>query len=423
MNRCNILRHSYLGNLFKIFIFIPFLGLLFSACNYGGSNTDPDYSSAKIVESSSPSLGNNAWSVASEPELIFGDKEGDRNFQFYRVYSVIQLSNGTIVVSNSGTHDLRFFDSNGSFIKSTGQNGRGPGDFGDFSSMRLQKYDDDSFLVSDNANIRGQIFSNDGDLITVNSLEKINNSGTPSITGVYTDSSLQILAVIGSGAMRPGNPGEVIQHEFGFHRLLPDWSYDKMVYKIPARPRIENEYRGTTTFPYIPLTADPLYVTDSINGALFSAASQPSITRVDTAGIITHIYQWNLPRTKTDSIWDRYKQEYYLDPLSNNPDRKAQYEHMLTQDLPIPENIPAISKLKTDSDGNIWAKRFVLPWDETEVWDILSSTGEWLTTVDVPQSYTITEIGSDYLLGYTRKNGFIEIVKMPLTKNIYYPLL
>ena len=394
-----------------------FFCVLLTACKNGDSNTDPDYSSANVVESSFPSLGENAWSVASEPELIFGSEVGDENFQFYRVFSVIQLSNGNIVVSNSGTHELRFFDSNGNFIKSTGQNGRGPGDFGDFSSMRLYKYNDDSFLVYDYANIRVQIFSNDGELVTANSLEKINNAGTSSIIGVYTDGSVLILAVIGSGAMRPGNPGAVIQHEFGFHRLLPDWTYDKMVHKIPARPRIENEYRGTTNFPYIPLTADPIYVTDSINGALFSIASDPSITRVDTAGIITHIFQWNLPGTKTDSIWDRYKQEYYLEPLSSTPDRKAQYEHMLSQDLPIPENIPAISELKIDVEGNIWAKRFLLPWDETAIWDILSSNGDWLTTIEVPQSLVITEIGSDYLLGYTRRNGFIEIIKIPLRKN------
>jgi len=392
-------------------------GFLFSACGNGDSNTNTDYSSAEIIESSSPSLGDNAWSVASEPELLFGSEEEDKNFQFYRVYSVKQLSNGNIAVSNSGTHELRFFDSDGKFIKSTGQSGQGPGDFGDWSSMKLHKYSADSFLVNDNANIRGQIFSNDGELITVHSIEKINNSGTPSITGVYTDTSILILAVIGSGAMRPGNPGEIIQHEFGFHRLLPDWTYDKMVFKIPARPRIENEFRGTTTFPYIPLTADPIYVTDSKNGALFSIASEPTITRVDTTGIITHTYEWNLPRTKTDSIWDRYKEEYYLEPLSSTPDRKAQYEHMLSQDLPIPENIPAISDLKIDVEGNIWAKRFALPWDETGVWDILSSNGSWITTIEVPQSFAITEIGSDYLLGYTRRNGFIEIAKFPLNKN------
>jgi len=392
-------------------------GFLFSACGNGDSNTNTDYSSAEIIESSSPSLGDNAWSVASEPELLFGSEEEDKNFQFYRVYSVKQLSNGNIAVSNSGTHELRFFDSDGKFIKSTGQSGQGPGDFGDWSSMKLHKYSADSFLVNDNANIRGQIFSNDGELITVHSIEKINNSGTPSITGVYTDTSILILAVIGSGAMRPGNPGEIIQHEFGFHRLLPDWTYDKMVFKIPARPRIENEFRGTTTFPYIPLTADPIYVTDSKNGALFSIASEPTITRVDTTGIITHTYEWNLPRTKTDSIWDRYKEEYYLEPLSSTPDRKAQYEHMLSQDLPIPENIPAISDLKIDVEGNIWAKRFALPWDETGVWDILSSNGSWLTTIEVPQSFTITEIGGDYLLGYTLRNGFIEIAKFPLNKN------
>ena len=393
------------------------LGLLLSGCNNGDSNTASDQSSGNAVESTSPSLGSNAWKVTPEPELIFGTEEGDRNFQFYRVYSVIQLSNETIVVSNSGTHELRFFDSNGNFIKSTGQNGRGPGDFGNWSSMRLHKYDVDSFLVNDNMNNRVQIFSNDGELINVRTIEKIDNAYNPSYSDTYTDNSILIRSVIGPGFMMPGKPGEIRYFEFGFHRLLPDWTYDKMVFKIADRPRIENEYKGVTNFPYIPLTSAPIYVTDSINGALFSAASEPIITRIDTAGKMTHTYEWNVPRTKTDSVWDRYKQEYYLEPLSNDPDRKALYEHMFTLDLPIPENIPALSELKIDSEGNIWAKRFILPWDDNEVWDILSSNGEWLTTVEVPGSFTITEIGSDYLLGYTRSNGFIEIAKFPLIKN------
>lgn len=400
----------------KYFCPILLLCLLITACVSEDSNTDSNHLSAEIVENSSPSLGNNAWRIASESELRFGTEDGDENFQFYRVFSVIQLNNGNIVVSNSGTHELRFFDSNGSFIKSTGQKGRGPGDFGDWSAMRLYKSTDDSFIVNDNSNNRIQIFRNDGELIKVNTMEKIENAGNPSITDVFTDNSWLVWSVIGSAALI-GNPGEIIQHEYGFHRLLPDWTYDKMLFKIPARPRFVNEYQGVTNNPFIPLTADPIYITDSTNGVLFSKASEPAITRVDTTGNYTHIFKWDLPRTKTSSIWERYKKEYYLDPLSSDPDRKAQYEHFLSEDLPIPENTPAVSKLKIDAEGNIWAKRFELPWDETEVWDVLSSNGNWLTSIQIPQSLTITEIGSDHLLGYTRQNGFLEIVKFPLLKN------
>lgn len=392
------------------------LGLLFPACNKNDSNTDSGSISAKIIESNSPSLGRDAWIVASEPELIFGVEEGDENLHFYRVFSAIQLSSGNIVVSNSGTHELRFFDSNGNFIQSTGQNGRGPGDFGDWSNMQLFKYSDSTFVVSDHSNYRVQIFSNDGELIKVNTMEKMENAGNPSIVDVFTDHSWLVWSVVGSAALR-GNPGEIIQHELGFHRLFPDWNYDKMLFKIPARPRYVNEHQGTTSYPYIPLTAAPVYITDSTNGVLFSKASEPAITRIDTAGNYTHIFKWNLPRTKTSSVWKRYKQEFYLDPLSDDPQSKAQYEHLLSQDLPIPEYIPAISELKIDAEGNVWAKRFELPWDETDVWDVLSSSGKWLTSIKVPQTLTITEIGSDYVLGYTQKNGFLEIVKFPLLKN------
>lgn len=289
----------------KHFCPILLLCLLITACVSEDSNTDSNHLSAEIVENSSPSLGNNAWRIASESELRFGTEDGDENFQFYRVFSVIQLNNGNIVVSNSGTHELRFFDSNGSFIKSTGQKGRGPGDFGDWSAMRLYKSTDDSFIVNDNSNNRIQIFRNDGELIKVNTMEKIENAGNPSITDVFTDNSWLVWSVIGSAALR-GNPGEIIEHEYGFHRLLPDWTYDKMLFKIPARPRYVNEYQGVINYPFIPFTADPVYITDSTNGVLFSKASKPAITRVDTTGNYTHIFKWDLPRTKTSSIWERY---------------------------------------------------------------------------------------------------------------------
>lgn len=400
----------------KCFFPILLTSILLAACTDQDSNTNSDYSSAKVVENASPELGNNAWRVASEPELVFGTEEGDENLQFYRVFSVIQLNNGNIVVSNSGTHELRFFDPNGNFIKSTGQNGRGPGDFGDWSSMQLYKSSDDAFIVNDNSNDRVQIFSNEGELITVNTMEKIENADNPSITNVFSDNSWLVWSVIGSAALT-GNPGEIIQHDYGFHRLLPDWTYDKMLFKIPARPRFVNEYQGVPNYPFIPLTADPVYVTDSSNGVLFTKGIEPSITRVDTTGSYTHLFKWDLPRTKTDSIWERYEQEYYLDPLNTNPDRKAQYEHFLSEDLPIPENTPAISELEIDAEGNIWSKRFELPWDETEVWDVLSSNGNWLTSVKIPQGFTLTEIGSNYLLGYTHRNGFPEIAKFPLLKD------
>jgi hypothetical protein len=393
-----------------------FISILLAACGDEDRGSNTDQTSGTIIESNAPTLGHDAWNISEQPELTFGTDEGEEFLQFYRVFSVIELSNATIVVSNSGTHELRLFDGDGNFIKATGQNGRGPGDFGDWSSMRLYKNDAGSFIVNDNSNDRIQVFSNDGELIKVNTLEKIEEAGNPSIVDILSDKSWLIWSTVGPSAL-VGEPGDIIEMELGFHRLAADWSYDKMLFKLPARPRYVNQYQGVTNYPYIPLTSDPVYIAGPRNGVLFSEGSDPVITRVDTSGTYTHSFKWDLRRTKTDNIWERYKQEYYLNPLSGNPDRKAQYEHLLSQNLPIPENTPAISELKMDTKGNTWSQRFAVPWSEANTWDILNLDGNWLTTIQIPKNFTITEIGSNYILGYTNKNGFTEIVKYPLYKN------
>jgi hypothetical protein len=387
--------------------------LLLNAC---GNNPQPitTNTAEEIVESTSPELGDNAWRLSAEPVLTIGSKEGSEQTQFYRVFSAIQMGDNTIVISNSGTHELRFFSEKGNFIKSVGQNGKGPGDFGDWSSMRLYKNGTDSFIVNDNNNDRVQVFDANGELIKVNTMEKIEGAGNPQVNDVFTDNSFLIWSTVGP-AGHQGNPGEIIQSEYGLHRVLEDWTYDKILFKVKSRPKFVNQFRGVTNYPHIPLTSEPLYKTDSKNAALFSSGTEASIIRVDTTGVKTHLYTWNVPRIETDDIWQRYKQEYYVDNMTE--ERKAQYEHYLSEDLPIPKYAPAISDIKLDTEGNIWVQRFSLPWHQNETWDILNSEGNWLTNIDIPNHLTITELGSDYILGYTYKNGYQQIVKHSLLKD------
>ena len=43
----------------------------------------------------------------------------------------IRLSDGRIVIANRMTHEIRYFDSTGTWIRSSGRKGQGPGEFSD----------------------------------------------------------------------------------------------------------------------------------------------------------------------------------------------------------------------------------------------------------------------------------------------------
>lgn len=397
----------------RYFIFVGIMVLILSSC--GNNEDNLANSAAQVVESSAPSLGLEAWTLSENPILALGVIEGEPHLQFYRVFSALQLENGFIVVSNSGTQELRFFDQNGDYLKSVGRSGQGPGDFGALSSMRLYQNTDGTFTVNDNSNKRVQVFDSNGELVSVHVIERIPDAGNPTLSGIFTDGGVLLWSVFGNPALQ-GNPGELIQKENGFHRLKPDFTYDGLIFKVPSRPRFVSEYNGRRSFPQIPLTSDPIYTTDSDNGALFSTGVEPVISRVDSGGNNTHKFVWNLPRVETASIWERYKQEYYIEPLQNSPDQLGLYLNMLSKDLPIPEFVPALTEINVDQEGNIWVKRFDLPWDENFIWDVLDSDGNWLTTVTLPGRFNITDIGSDYVLGYTSQNGFPQVIKYELMK-------
>lgn len=69
------------------------------------------------------------WQISDEPTLSIGVAEGDSVYQFYQVRSAIRLSDTIIVVANTGTLELRYYDQAGTFLYKTGGRGEGPGEF------------------------------------------------------------------------------------------------------------------------------------------------------------------------------------------------------------------------------------------------------------------------------------------------------
>ena len=68
-------------------------------------------------------------------------------YLFYQAYGGVVLSDGRIVVANSGTFELRFYDATGKHLLSTGREGDAPGEFricelaGAFAGDSLLAYD------------------------------------------------------------------------------------------------------------------------------------------------------------------------------------------------------------------------------------------------------------------------------------------
>lgn len=69
------------------------------------------------------------WRVSREPVLALGDGAHGPDDEFGMVLGTVRLPEGTIVVAENWTAELRYFDARGHSIRTAGGHGRGPGEF------------------------------------------------------------------------------------------------------------------------------------------------------------------------------------------------------------------------------------------------------------------------------------------------------
>ena len=107
---------------------------------------------AQVVDNARPlRAGAQAWRLDPKPYIDIGSADADSAYEFLRIMGIVRLRDGRIAVGNSGTSTIRFFDSTGKFLSSSGRRGNGPGEFRQI--LGLNAIVGDTLHVTDNAGI------------------------------------------------------------------------------------------------------------------------------------------------------------------------------------------------------------------------------------------------------------------------------
>lgn len=89
-----------------------------------------DSAGIRIVENARPPEGSRLpWRIGPEPTVSIGVLEGEEPYMLLYVTHSARLSDGRIVLANSGTSEVRMFDASGTHLLSWGRSGEGPGEF------------------------------------------------------------------------------------------------------------------------------------------------------------------------------------------------------------------------------------------------------------------------------------------------------
>lgn len=98
----------------------------------------------------------------AEPTLEIGVLEGDDELVFAAIESVVRLPDGRVAVSDPGATRISIFDAEGTFVRSWGSQGEGPGEFRSLS--RIYPLGADSLMAAERHSGRLTVFDLDGEM-------------------------------------------------------------------------------------------------------------------------------------------------------------------------------------------------------------------------------------------------------------------
>lgn len=391
------------------------------ACDRSSSatpNATRDSSDVAIVESATPQVAEGGADVllTIEPRAIVAigrdDEAGDSlsRYQLHRVTDAVRLADGSIAVSNSGTNEIRIFDSAGVFQRTVGRKGAGPGEFGEYSSARLFP-GRSSILADDNGAFRLHAYSNAFEFVDTRNFALGGEVTRPFMRGLFEDGSWLALSFAGGGALR-GPVGSVIRSQYTLLHFDSAGRLLNEVAKLDAQPRYVHEFAGRVHYPFIPLSSEPLDATIG-NEVVIHRGPKPELEVFDQSGKLIRVIRWSRALKPVKDVWSAYQAAALADMSER---QKASYAHLYSLELPLPEFTPSYSEMVVDENRNVWLKRFQIDGDPAApTWDVISRAGQWIGVATTPSRFNVYRIGSNYLLGRSRDSLDVERVELRRT--------
>lgn len=345
------------------------------------------------------------WRLADRPAVEIGVVDGPPEYQFHQVPSGAVLDDGTIVVANAGSREIRAFDAAGRHRWSAGRSGDGPGEFRGLAALWV--FGGDSILAWDLQARRASVFDAAGTFI---------RSFTPA-TGA--SAALPFLA----GVLRGGTL--VMRYQIPYTRgdLQPG----------PVRPRGEvwlergdaslsaalGEYPGTEGLVLTLGDGSPA-VTDVVFGRRFHLATAGdrlalatsdaySVRIHDAAGELLHLVRLDRePRPTRDADF-----QAVLDRgLANEVPIFQELARETFRQTPRHATFPAFASIRLDRVGRLWVEEYRPPGVETVEWLVFDADGMLAARVEMPPGFRILEIGADHVLGVHADELGVETVRL-----------
>ena len=371
--------------------------LLVAACGGGEGETARftvrDSAGVAIAQNAGP-LIREELAVSSVPSVVVqGDFDDPEHFLF-NVNHAVPLPSGGFVVGNSGTQQLYFFAPDGSFLRSVGGQGDGPGELQRIFGLSRC----DSGLLAVEEVRRISFFSDDGAF-----------RGTTRITGHLAEFRAELVAMSSdckSGLMStssepvPASKNDLLNLHGPLYWASFETGQRDTVAVVNIAEAHAIEFRGGLMWLYLPYGPRCVFASDG-ETVVFGSSRTFEVRRLDRAGMTQSIVRWaGAPAPVSNRDWAFFV-ESHAELLEMHPE-----ERPFLPDVDLfmrPSQKPAYKQIILDDANRIWIQAYeryrVGGPTSSPNWLVFDESGRWLARVRLPEGLTVLAVATDWIIG------------------------
>lgn len=348
-----------------------------------------DSAGVRIIEALRPLWGDaGGWSIDPDPIVDLTLSGNGTPHEFFRVRDVKQRSDGSVVVADRGSQEVRLYSSSGGFLGSAGGAGDGPGEFRNL--WKLEPTAEDILALDQ----RGRITVFAADLEPTRTIDV-----AARVFDLHDLRDGTVLVEVRS--LTEIEPGPQIIR--GSSALL---RYDLSGARIDSLGEIAGYEEVRRVIDDRPILGPPLFGREghlAANGdvILVGSADLMEVRELSVTGDVVRILRIpDYPLGVTDEEVSAEREAQFdveLPPGATFPPPIRRF----IEELPAPAARPAYADILVDPSGAIWLElyRGRSEQDQPQAWLVLDSDGTWLGTVDAPNDFAVMDVTTHAVLG------------------------
>ncbi len=341
-----------------------------------------------IVESEYP--GHPDLILSDEPLVSIGVLEGPMEYMFGEVTGAIRLEDGSVVVADEQSYEVRMFDAGGQHMWTSGSQGEGPGEYGGLRMLRACP--GSAITVFDWHLDRITELDAEGNVTDTRRLGEVGVNSysepvcAPDASLVFTpwpETDYASLTV-----------GEIYRWSMSLN-----WARNDTVTILRSGiPGVERFFYGGGTGPREWGKAMVFAATGT--GVWYGSGDDYELEHVDWSGRVTRIARWIGPdQDVTTEHLDRYLSAYLA--RYDTPAERQRFESERWPDIrnDLPKQFPAFEAdgLMALPDGSLWVTTFGWRSPDQEL-HLLHPSGSWVARLVIPARSTLLDAGPDWVL-------------------------